>query len=121
LHYTLITDVPATWFPFSARLDTRATLPRATALELIPFIRSGPDGKLVAVRPLGALLNHDGPSGGYRLAEEAVSRVPQRLRRRFERARSGDGRVHIWLSNTRAAAEPQAPSGLRMDTLTDRP
>lgn len=121
LHYTLITDVPATWIPFTPRLDRGVTPPRASALELIPFVRTGADGTPIVVRPLGALLNKEDPPGTYRLAEESVNRVAQRIIRRFERARSGDGRVHIWVANARTPSQPDAQSGLRMDVLTDIP
>lgn len=103
--------------PFSPRLDRSVTPARATALKLIPFVRTEIDGRLFATRALGALLNKEDPPGTYRLAEEAVNRTAQRLVRRFERARSADGRVHIWVANSRGPTQPQTPSGLRFDVL----
>jgi hypothetical protein len=121
LHYSLMTSVPRNWYPFAPLLDTSVSPARATALERVPFLRSTPSGDLVPVLPLGSLLGRDDPpnSDRYRLAEEAVNRMAQRIVRRFERARAPDGRTHLWVANHRVPTQPQKQSGLRFDVLTN--
>lgn len=118
LAYTLVSEVPATWHPFSARVVAEESGTRRAALERIPFLRTREDGTQVAVEPLGVLLNKEDPPGTYRLAEEAVPRRPVQLVRRFERARDVHGRVLLWTTIRKMAAEhPQ--SGIAFDALTD--
>jgi len=121
LYYTLMTDVARNWYPFAPILDTSVSPARATALERLPFLRTTHEGDLVPVLPLGSLLGRDDPPGSnrYRLAEETVNRIAQRIVRRFERARGPDGRVHLWMANHRIPTQPQKQSGLRFDVLTD--
>ena len=119
LSYELMSRVPYNWIPFVPVVSEDSDLPRSRSLEQVPFIREV-GGEPVPIRPSGRLLMAplDAP---YRLNEENVNRVAQRVVRRFERARGPDGAVQLWVARSRGAAEPQAPSGLTFDSLTDSP
>ena len=117
LRYQLMTEVAEHWLPFQA--VRRSGQGREIALELTPFLREDPSGDLVGIGPKGRILQPgDDP---YRVDDEAIPRTPRRVTRSFQRARTADGRTHLWIGRRRSPTRGLGASGLEYDRLEERP
>jgi hypothetical protein len=118
LRYQLATTVPVNWIPFvPVQIDAAR---RSIALQRAAMQRYV-DGSLVAVAPVGRVLNPTGLAdpAEYRVREEEVPRTGSRVLRGAHRARWVDGSTHLWTARRRRAGLGEAASGLRYD-VTER-
>jgi len=118
LRYRVQTPVPVHWIPFPpVQIDAAH---RAVALERAAMGRFI-DGELVAVHPIGRVLNPTqlDDEGRYRVNEEEVTRSGTRILRAAHRTRWIDGTTHVWTSRRRRAGMGEGSSGLRYDIAED--
>ena len=111
LRYRLQTTVPVNWIPFiPVQIDATR---RAVALQRAAMQRHV-DGNLIAVHPIGRVLNPTGLDR-YLVREEEVARTGTRVLRGAHRTRWVDGSTHLWTARRRRAGMGEASSGLRYD------
>jgi len=112
--YRAMSTIPENWIPFiPVRVPgsnreiqlRRAALPR--------MIDDGP-GRPEPVRPRTTLLREETP---YLVHEEEVPRAGTRVRLAYNRTRTHDGRVVVWLSAQRETGRGEGSSGLAFDNL----
>ncbi len=101
---------------FIARLDATAALPGSFVERLAS---TDPDIAIYAFHPRGRVLRRDPAlpvaSDGLRIAEEELARSGFIVERRFQYARSADGRAWLWLGRRRRTGRGEAASGLAFD------
>jgi hypothetical protein len=119
--YRLMTPVPDHWIPFvSVPVPGRSATSFATELERRPMVRFLDDGTVEVAHPHGALLRED-PTGDVagdrlRIAEEEVPRDGIVVNRRFQLARTPDGRTVLWVGRRKEPGRGEGSSGLKYDT-----
>jgi hypothetical protein len=121
VHYSLMTSVPEHWIPFipvHIPNDNREIQLQRAAM---PRLLEGTAGILPEkVRPRTALLREgmDGASAtSYFLAEEEVERSGTVLDLTWQRCRTQDGRVILWLGYQRGVGRGEGSSGLAFDVV----
>jgi len=91
--YRAYSAVRANWIPLTpVRLEegsSEQTHLRRSRMALVP-----PGGRLEDLLPLGRILDASEP---LRIHEEAIADAGLRVDRRYQRTRSADGRVHLWI------------------------
>lgn len=112
LRYRLATDVPTYWIPLVPERAGGAFRFLRAALR-----RPAPDGTLVPVAPLGAILEPDRPALAIR--DDAISRSGALVTRAYRRTRGPDGSTYVWVGRRRRAGFGEGSSGLRFDDVDD--
>jgi len=75
--------------------------------------------------PRGWLLRSDprapmDPADRLLIEEEEVPRIGARLKRKFQYARSSDGRCWLWIGRSKLAGRGESSSGLKFDVAVKR-
>ena len=115
--YQAMNAIPENWIPFipvHVPGDTRSIQLQRAALP------GAADGR--PVRPRTAVLREglDRPAPvPYFVNEEEVTQTGTTVSVAYNRARSGNGRVAVWLGARRGSGRGSGSSGLRFDLLTD--
>lgn len=118
--YRLMTSVPEHWIPFvSVPVEGVQVQNFATELERRPMMRLSAGGVGELIHPHGVLLRDD-PSGDVaadrlRIAEEEVPRDGVVVTRRFQLARTPDGKTVLWIGRQKSVGQGEGYSGLRFD------
>ncbi len=126
LVYRLMGAVADNWHPLVPVVieKGRGTRRPTLALELRRMVRASATGDAeLAPGPLGEFMRGsvDGVDGQRpRIAEESVPREGVRLTRRYEAARTSDGRYIVWIGRGRRVADRYPPSDLTFD-ITEPP
>jgi len=124
VRYSLMTSVPEHWIPFiPVHLpgDNREIQLQRAAM---PRLLLGTEGTLPEkVRPRSALLREGldaEPPVPYFVAEEEVERAGTVIDLTWQRCRTRDGRVLLWLGYQRGIGRGEGSSGLAFDTLVPK-
>jgi hypothetical protein len=104
LVYQLSTPLPASWYPLMPVQANGAVNLLAGAVEG----QAPPRGRIVS--RLGA--------AGFQMPDGEVPRSGVRVRRIVCRARSADGKSHLWIARRRQIGAGAASSGLRFDVAS---
>lgn len=123
LTYVLMTSVAEHWIPLipvHVPNDNRQIQLQRAAMPRLLEGREGvtPDKILPRTRLMREGLDDDTP---YYVAEEEVERAGTIVETRWQRCRWRNGRVVIWLGNTRSTGRGEAASGLAFDVLRPKP
>ncbi len=87
--------VPEHWIPFVPAIDgDPAAEPAQTFLRRGRMAATDPDVPDERLLPMGRVLDASRP---MRVHEEAVPDAGLRIDRRYQRTRSSDGRIHLWM------------------------
>jgi hypothetical protein len=101
---------------FLKRLDETAALPGSFIEKLAS---SDPDIAIYAFHPRGRVLRANPAlavaADGLRIAEEELARSGFMVERRFQYARSADGRAWLWMGRRKRTGRGEASSGLAFD------
>lgn len=119
--YRLMTPVPDHWIPFvSVPVAGRPPAHFTTELERRPIVHFATGATPTLVHPRGVLLRADASADPaddlLRVAEEEIPREGIVLTRRFQLARTPDGRTLLWVGRQKATGRGEGSSGLRYDT-----
>jgi hypothetical protein len=124
IRYRVMSTVAENWVPMipvHVPDDNRETqLQRAAMLRIMD---GDPDAPL-PVRPRTSLLRQgldETPLAPYFLHEEEVPRAGVRVTQSFQRTRSRDGRVWVWLGVRKQTGRGEGSSGLAFDRIVDAP
>jgi hypothetical protein len=125
LVYRLMTPVADNWHPLVPVVVEPGAGGRRPllALELRQMIRASAGGDAeLRPGPLGELLRAPlgDDSARLRIAEESVLAEGVRVSRRYQAARTSDGRCLVWIGRDRRVAQRFPPSALRFD-VSDPP
>jgi len=122
VQYRLATEVPEYWIPFKAVPiaggDGAIQLQRAA----MPRVYEGL--KIERIRPRTSLLRPGLDGHAYRpffLPEEEVPKAGVRVSRKWQRARWYQGRAVLWSGFRKQNGRGQGNSGLRFDSLREKP
>ena len=118
LVYRLMSAVADNWHPLVPVVTEkgRGTRRPTLALELRQMVRASETGDAeLAPGTLGELMRAPADDERLRIAEESVPREGVRLTRRYEAARTSDGRYIIWIGRGRRVADRYPPSDLEFD------
>jgi hypothetical protein len=118
LAYRLAGTVPEHWLPLLPE-RTKPDDP-SLGLRLGALPRTLPDGSVQPIPPQGRLLQPLA-GGGLVLSEEEVPREGVRVTRAYQLARWVDGSTFLWLARRKGIGRGEGSSGLRYDTMEDRP
>jgi hypothetical protein len=120
--YQVMTGVPENWIPFvPVHVDGSS---RETQLQraAMPRVLEGDPDPPRKVRPCTTLLRTglDAlPPAPYLLHEEEVPRAGARVAQAWQRTRSRDGSVYVWLGARRQTGRGEHSSGLAFDQLIE--
>jgi hypothetical protein len=123
LAFRLMSQVADNWHPLVPVVDEpgRGRRRPVLSLELRPMIR--PDatgGAELRPGPIGEILSAATDDGRLRIREETIPAEGIRVTRRFEAARTSDGRYLVWVGRSRRIADTVPAAALRFDT-SERP
>lgn len=122
--YRLMTSVSEHWIPFipvHMENDSREIQLQRAAM---PRLLEGQQGMVPArIRPRTSLLREgmDQSTPHYFIAEEEIERTGTVIETRWQRCRSVDGRVVVWLSHERSTGRIETSSGLAFDGIVPKP
>jgi hypothetical protein len=117
--YRLMTPVPDHWVPFVA-VPVGAGPPGAVELERRPLVHFRNSTDIDVTHPRGTLLRttpeSDVDHDRLRIAEEEVPRDGAIVTRRYQMARTPEGKTVLWIGRRKRTGQGEGWSGLRFDT-----
>jgi hypothetical protein len=112
----MIGSVDPAYADFLAHLDTQPNF--ITPLPVDPNLRAYvfyPRGWLLRRDPTQPMATSGADADLLMLEEEEVPRIGASLKRKFQYARSSDGKSWLWIGRSKLAGRGEASSGLRFD------
>lgn len=115
--YKVMTEgVPANWIPFIP-VHMPGGDNREIQLQRAALMRTDADGNLQRIEPHTRILRHNLPQS-YFIHEEEVPRAGAEIVLTYQRARTPDGAVVVWLGRRKRRGYGEGASGLAFDQIT---
>lgn len=118
IKYDVMNSIPENWIPFVPAHIEGSNRDIQIQRAAMPRILTGETGKPDKVRPRTSLLQVGlEASAPYFIHEEEVPRSGVRVVQSYQRTRSNDGKVYVWLGVRKLTGRGEGSSGLAFDRI----